>query len=460
MDVGPAASIMFLFLALIDIIYYGFSAAMEQLNVKEIEEKALEQNDRKSKRLVKLIHSPQNFIDSIQLIITLLNMIIGWIYMERFIDFTGKVLRSFLENALNFTIGVEILAMLASIVTFIIVLYILLLFCVTLPKKIALGNPGKWAYFFVDVIYVMNHLLLPFTSLISVTGKGIMRLFGLNPDNDEGDVTEEEIIHMVNEGHEQGLIEAGEAEMISNIFEFHDMEAQDIMTHRNNIIALEVNTTLKDTVNFVLDSKHSRYLVYEENVDCVKGILHLKDVFRIYRENENADCKIGDLKDLIREAEFIPLTKNIHDLFKEMQSAKMQMVIVVDEYGQTAGLVTMEDILEEIVGNIMDEYDVEEEYIEEKGQDEYLIEGKTPLEELEERFAISFNEEDFETLNGFMISKLDRIPNENEEFEVVVDGYLFKIQSVRNKMIHSVLVKKIKDTFDEENPEKLEEKLK
>lgn len=457
MDIGPTASIMFVILALIDIVYYGFSAAMEQLNVKEIEERAQEQNDRKSKRLLRLIHSPQNFIDSIQLIITLLNMLIGWIYMEKFIDFTGKLINGIFEKALNFTIGVEIVALLASVVTFIIVLYILLLFCVTLPKKIALGNPKKWAYLFVDVIYVMNHLLLPFTALISITGKGILRLFGMNPDNDEGDVTEEEIIHMVNEGHEQGLIEAGEAEMISNIFEFHDMEAQDIMTHRNNIIALEVNTTLADTVNFILDGKHSRYLIYEENIDCVKGILHLKDVFRYYREGVNTDCAIGDLKDLIREVEFIPLTKNIHDLFKEMQSEKLQMVIVVDEYGQTSGLVTMEDILEEIVGNIMDEYDVEEDYIEEKGQDEYLIEGKTPLEELEERFNISFQEEEFETLNGFMIAKMDKIPEENEQFEVLVDGYLFKIQSVKNKMIHSVLVTKVQTNSSDENSEKLEE---
>lgn len=457
MDVGPTASIMFVILALVDIIYYGFGAAMEQLNIKEIEEKAEEMNDRKSKRLLKMIHSPQNFIDSIQLIITLLNMVIGWIYMEKFINFTGILLKALIEKTLNYVIGVEILALLASIVTFVIVLYILLLFCVTLPKKIALGCPEKWAYFFVDVIYVMNHLMLPFTSLLSITGKGILRLFGMNPDNDEGDVTEEEIIHMVNEGHEQGLIEAGEAEMISNILEFHDLEAQDIMTHRNNIIALEAGTTLAETVDFVLDGKHSRYLVYEENVDRVRGILHLKDVFRFYREPSNGECAIGEMEELIREAEFIPLTKNIHDLFKEMQSGKLQMVIVVDEYGQTAGLVTMEDILEEIVGNIMDEYDVEEDYIEEKGQDEYLIEGKTPLEELEERFNISFDEDDFETLNGFMISKLDRIPNENEQFEVVVDGYLFQIQSVKNKMIHSVLVKKVQASSDSENTEKLEE---
>lgn len=442
MDGGPTASIILIVMVLINMIYNGFSAAMEQLNIKEIEEKALEQKDKKSARLLKLIHTPQNFIDSIQLVITLLNMLIGWIYMQQFVNLIERLLHFIVEKTLQFAIGVEIMAFIATILTLLIVLYIFLLIGVSLPKKIALGNPKGWAYLFVDVIYVFNQILLPFTALISLTTRGIVKIFGLNPDNDEGDVTEEEIIHMVNEGHEQGLIEASEAEMISNIFEYHDKEAQDIMTHRNQIIALDSNMSFGDVVNFVLDGKHSRYLVFEENIDNILGVIHLKDVLRYQRDNDISDVPVGSIKELLREPEFIPLTKNIHDLFQEMQSRKLQMVIVIDEYGQTAGLVAMEDILEEIVGNIMDEYDVEEEYIEEKGEDEYIIEGKTPLEELEERFHISFNEEEFETLNGFLISKMDKIPDENEEFEVMIDGYLFKIVSVHNKMIQSVLVTK------------------
>lgn len=442
MDDGPTASIILIVMVLINMIYNGFSAAIEQLNIKEIEEKALNQKDKKSVRLLKLIHTPQNFIDSIQLVITLLNMLIGWIYMEQFVNLIKRLLQFIVEKTFQFTIGVEILAILATILTLVIVLYIFLLIGVSLPKKIALGNPKGWAYLFVNVIYVLNQILLPFTGLISLTTRGIVRIFGLNPNNDEGDVTEEEIIHMVNEGHEQGLIEASEAEMISNIFEYHDKEAQDIMTHRNNIIAMESTMPFGEVVDFVLDGKHSRYLVYEENIDHILGVIHLKDVLRYQRDNEADEVPVGNITELLREPEFIPLTKNIHDLFQEMQSRKLQMVIVIDEYGQTAGLVAMEDILEEIVGNIMDEYDVEEEYIEEKGEDEYVIEGKTPLEELEERFQISFNEEDFETLNGFLISKMDKIPDENEQFEVMIDGYLFKILSVHNKMIQSVLVTK------------------
>lgn len=443
MDEGPTASILLVIMVLINMIYNGFSAAMEQLNIKEIEESIEKSKTRKSERLLKLIHAPQNFLDSIQLIITLLNMLIGWLYMQKFMELTSGMLSFILEQKLRFNVGVEILAILAGVLTFVIVLYIFLLFCVSLPKKIALGNPKKWAYLFVDVIYIINRMLLPFTALISVTTRGLSRLFGLNPDNDEGDVTEEEIIHMVNEGQEQGFIEASEAEMISNIFEYHDKEAQDIMTHRNHLIGLESTMSVADAVDFVLEGKHSRYPVYEENIDQIIGILHLKDVLRYHRAHKRSAKTLGETKELLRAAEFVPLTKNIHDLFQEMQSEKLQMVVVVDEYGQTAGLVAMEDILEEIVGNIMDEYDVEEEYIEEKGQNEYEIEGKTPLEELEERFHISFNEEEFETLNGFLIAKMDKIPDENETFEIEVDGYLFQIISVQNKMIQSVRVTKL-----------------
>jgi len=283
---------------------------------------------------------------------------------------------------------------------------------------------------------------------VAVSVNGILRLFGMRLDDSLSDVTEEEIISMVNEGHEQGVLLATEAEMITNIFEFGDKEAHDIMTHRNQIVAVEGSTPLKEAIEFMLDNSNSRFPVYEENLDHIIGILHLRDAMRMHalgEEGENKNLPVKEIEGLLREAVFIPETKNIDALFQMMQSTKTQMVIVVDEYGQTSGLLAMEDILEEIVGNILDEYDEDEEHIEATDNaDEYIIEGKTPLEELEERFAISFEEEEFETLNGFLISKLDKIPEEDEDFDIDVDGYNFKILSVENKMIQSVLVTKIK----------------
>lgn len=270
-------------------------------------------------------------------------------------------------------------------------------------------------------------------------------------EDDLADVTEEEIISMVNEGHEQGVLLATEAEMITNIFEFGDKEAHDIMTHRNHIVAVEGDMPLKEAMAFMLDANNSRFPVYDENIDHIIGILHLRDAMRFHASKEDSNLPVKEMEGLLREAVFIPETKNIDALFQMMQSSKTQMVIVVDEYGQTSGLIAMEDILEEIVGNILDEYDEDEEYIEATDNaDEYIIEGKTPLEELEERFHIFFKEEEFETLNGFMISKLDKIPEENEDFDIDVGDYNFKILSVENKMIQSVLVTKIKQPEPEE----------
>lgn len=455
MESEPAATIMLLLLVLIDVIYYGFVSALDQLNEKEIAERAEEQGDRKSKRLYQIMNFSAIYVNTFHLMVTMVHILIGWLYMDKWVGMVEKGLVHLVTDVLHWNIALPIVSVIAVILTFALVLYILLTFGVLLPRKLVLGKPKRWAYALVDFIYIISRILAPFTGLIYWTTKGVLTLFGLNGIKDEADVTEEEIINMVNEGHEQGLIQASEAEMISNIFEYHDKEAQDIMTNRTNIIALDSSMLLKDAIEFVLNNKQSRYPVYEENIDKIIGILHLKDVLRYHAREDKLESPISMFEDLLREPEYVPLTRNIDELFKDMQSKKLQMVIVVDEYGQTAGLVAMEDILEEIVGNIMDEYDEEMEYIEDKGNDEYEIEGMTPLEELEERFGISFENSEFETLNGFLISKLDRIPEEDEEFEVEVEGYLFQILSVSNKMIQRVLVTKL----PEEEPETEEENL-
>lgn len=460
-DSGPTASIIFLILVLIDMFFHGFGAAVEQLNPKEVEKSAQEEKDRRSERLLKILEDPTRYVNSMQLVITFNNVIMGGVYLGIWLRVVSDFLAGFTKRNLAGIISVPLKAItvFSAVVTMIFLLYILLTFGVLLPRKIARRLPEKWAYASINIVYVVMKLLTPFTGLMTVSANLVLRLFGARNVGDEADVTEEEIINMVNEGHEQGIIQASEAEMISNIFEFGDKEAHDIMTHRNNIVALDGSMPLKDALDFLAAGKNSRYPVYEENLDHIVGILYLKDAMRYHHTEDKLDCSIGQLTDLLREPVYIPQTRNIDELFRQMQSDKQQMVIVVDEYGQTAGLVAMEDILEEIVGNILDEYDEDEDFIEEKGNDEYVIEGKTPLEDLEERFHIAFNEEDFETLNGFLIARMDKIPDENEEFEISVDGYHFKVLSVKNKMIQSVLVTKLPEGEDTSQDETaLEEK--
>lgn len=451
-DGGSAASIiLFIVLLFIDMFFYGFGAAVCALNEKEVERKADEEKDKKSIKLKSIIGNPAEYVNTVQMITTLINVIIGATHF-------GILLRS-VKNGLHFlvekqmglkVVTVQVFVVSAAILSTLLILYITLTLGVLLPKKIAARVPEKWAYACINPVYFVTKALSPFTGLVTVTVRGILMLFGMGADAGEGDVTEEEIIHMVNEGHEQGIIQASEAEMISNIFELGDKEAQNIMTHRNNVVAIDADTLLKDAIAFMLDGNNSRYPVYEENIDHIVGILHLKDAMRFHGSGEKQDVPLRELEGLMREPYFVPQTKNIDELFREMQAEKLQMVIVVDEYGQTDGLVAMEDILEEIVGNIMDEYDVESEYIEEKGNDEYVIEGITPLEELEERFGISFEEEDFETLNGFLISRMDRIPEPDEQFDMDYSGFHFKVLTVENKMIQSVLVTKLAEP--EERP--------
>ena len=268
-----------------------------------------------------------------------------------------------------------------------------------------------------------------------------LRRFGIKLHGYE-DVTEEDIMTMVNEGHEQGVLEADETEMISNIFQLGDTTAEDIMTHRTGITALDGSMKLEAALDFMLDEGiNTRYPVYGEDMDDIIGILHLRDAAMLARKAEFREQEIRKVPGLLREAAFIPETKKIDSLFKEMQSEKIHMEIVVDEYGQTVGIVTMEDILEEIVGNIMDEYDVEENFITAEDSGSFLMNGMTPLEQAEEVLGVTFEKEDeelYDTINGFLISKLGRIPGEGENPVVSCLGYEFQILNVENKTIRLV----------------------
>ena len=432
MDDGglTAGIIFFIVVLLLDNIFYGFGAAVRALNKNERDEMAEERKDRKSIRLKRISDEPSRYINTVQLLASTLNMALG----AYFVHLWGT--------------GMFGLLMLAAL------MYIVLSFGVLMPKRLGEKYAKSWTNACITPVWYLTLLLRPFTGLISVTVDGLMFLFGVRNKDKDGDELEEEIINMLQEGHEQGLIEESEAQMISNIFSYGEKEAQDIMTHRNQMIAIDGDMTLDETTAFMLNGNNSRCPVYDENIDNIIGILHFKDVIRYQNANRDlGDRAIKNLNGLLREASYVPMTRNIDEIFQEMQKKKLQMVIVVDEYGQTGGLIAMEDILEEIVGNIMDEYDEDKKYIEEKGTDQYIIDGTTPLEELTERFGIPFEDESFETVNGFLISRLDRIPEPDENFDVDYEGYNFKILKVERKMITLVLVTKLAESKTDENGE-------
>jgi len=250
----------------------------------------------------------------------------------------------------------------------------------------------------------------------------------------------EEIMSIISEGHEQGLIEENEAMLIKNVFAYKDKIARDIMTHRKNIVGLDGELTLEEAVPFILEQVNSRFPVYVEDIDTVIGVIHLRDAMKCYFNEALRGQPIRSLDMYIRPVSFVPETKDIGKLFKKMQEEKNHMVIVLDEYGQTAGLVTMEDILEEIVGNILDEYDVEDELIVLQYDNTYLVRGITPLADLEEILGIEFEDEDHDTLNGFLIMLLEHIPSEDEDCVVEYKGLKFDVISVDNNVIQTVKI--------------------
>lgn len=281
------------------------------------------------------------------------------------------------------------------------------------------------------------------SSPFNTFGKGFKRIFGKGRWTAGEDLTEQEIMSMVNEGHENGVLQESEAEMINNIFTLDQKEAKDIMTHRKQIMALDGTCFLQEVLAEIRDMGYSRYPVYLDDVDNIIGIIHIKDILNQMLDQTNMEQQLTKINDLIRPASFIPETRNIDVLFKNMQSQKIHMVIVVDEYGQTSGLVTMEDILEEIVGNIFDEHDAEEEQIVEEADGSYVIDGMTDFDDVCELLEIHGEElEDFDTLSGFLISRINKIPVNGEHYQVSAYGYRFDVLLVEHRVIRTVRVTK------------------
>lgn len=300
----------------------------------------------------------------------------------------------------------------------------------------------SWCRRLLPAVKTIVTVCFPVTYVLTAAVYLLARLFGIDPHLLEDEVTEDEIISMVNEGHEQGVLDEHEAEMIQNIFELNDKEAQDVMTHRKNIVAINGCLNLSEAISFMVEESNSRFPVYEEDIDNIIGVLHFKDAMIFHNKNQYDNWLIKDIPELIRPVIFIPETRSLDRLFRSMQAQKLQVVIVVDEYGETAGLVTMEDILEEIVGNIQDEYDEDECFIIPSEDGSYRMDGMTPLEDVAETLGIHFEEEDYETLNGYLIYRMDRIPEEDEQSIIEEQGYSFQILEVENKTIKWVKVTK------------------
>lgn len=275
---------------------------------------------------------------------------------------------------------------------------------------------------------------------MAISGPSSLKaIFNKKTKDEQTEAMEEEILSIIEEGHEQGTIESDEAEFITNVFEFGDKEVKDVMSPRQKVIGIDDGCDMKETLDFMVENNYSRYPIFEEDLDNIIGILHIKDAVAAYLDNPTQM-----VRDAVSEPYFVHPTQKISKMFSEMQENKQHMAIVVDEYGQTEGIVTMEDIIEVIVGDIMDEHDEEENDILKLATGEgYSVKGSTQLEELEDLFGITFPEEDIDTVNGFMLYEYGRLPEENEKIHIEYQGFSFDSVECNDRMIEKVRIRKI-----------------
>ena len=413
-------------LILVMAIISGMKYALEYVNENSIRKKA-DGGDKKAIALLGYIGSDSKHQNTMTMLLFSLAVITGIYFISKFLPGFG------LDNE-------GLLYSLYIILSIALLIIIMTLFGLVLPKKLAIKYAEKLSFGFYGLIRLVCFVFSPFSWLLEITMNIVLRAFRINPNTMQLNEIEEEIISMVNEGHEQGVFDAGKAEMISNIIGLDDKEVEDIMTHKKRIIAVDAELSLEEALKFMLSENYSRYPLYEDNLDNIVGILHLKDVSSAYI---SPDSREKALYEIAREPFFVPDTQSVNLLFHEMQSKNIHMAIVIDEYGQTAGLVAMEDFLEEIVGNIQDEYDQEEKMIISVDNNAYVVKGSISLEELEDELNIMIDHNDFDTLNGLLISILDRIPADGEKATLEYAGYQFDILETMNKMIGQVRISKL-----------------
>lgn len=415
---------------LIYAISKGFNVAVMSLSESELENKA-EEGDKKAEKLLSYANKPSRFLNTVDMTSIASVLLIG-------LFIAGPISRRLIPE-LEAAMGLSHLpaAILGYGLLCLMVVTLVYLLGAMLPKRLAFKYAHGWAYVFLPLMGFLEVLCLPFVRISDIISLLFLRLFGITQKDLEENVTEEEIITLVSEGQEQGVIEDSEAEMITNILKFDDINVEEIMTHRKHIVGIDSQLSLAEAAQIMAHGSYSRYPVYEEDMDNIIGMLFLKDIMRCILAGD-MDVKI---RDIMRKPFFVPGTNRIDDVFEQMQSGKKHIAIVVDEYGQSCGIVTMEDILEEIVGNIFDEYDLEENNIQSIGN-YYLIRGMTELDEIAEKLGIEFDDE-FDILNGFLISRLEHIPMTGERAFVDHENYRFRIMAVKDNMISLVKVTKL-----------------
>ncbi len=429
--------IIMIVLILLSGIFAASDVALVAVSDSKISQDASKGNI-KALRIQKFTSSDKLYLSSLQMFITLIALVNGAIAVDTF----SSMVSTWFNQSLS------ILKPLVVVICALILLVFQVVFGQKIPRRLANKHSEKIAYATIGFVSIMTTILFPIAWILDVVSNFVGRLFGLVPNDSERKMTEEEIRTIVEASGKIGNIDEEESEMIQNIFDFSDTSVDEIMTHRTEISAINVRSTKAQVLDHIKDEKFTRYPVYEGDIDHIIGTLHVKDLLKYI---DNSDEKFS-LKTLIRPPYFIPDSKKTSELFKEMQKQKNHLVVVLDEYGGTAGIVTMEDLIEEIVGNIFDEYDEVDDEIKKIDDHTYEIQGLCNINDVEDQIQAGLPIEDYDTLGGFILGQLGRFPNDDEAIEFTFNGFTYKVLETEDKIISKVQV-----TLPQENEASSEE---
>jgi putative hemolysin len=402
--------------------------ALISLNENKIKYLADEGN-KKAKQIRKVLSEPSKFLATIQIGITLAGFLASAFAAE---SFAGPLVK--LIKRAQLPMGENVLKTAAVIIITIILSYFTLVLGELVPKRLAMKKAEPISFFVVLPLYFLSIGASPFVKLLTASTNFVVRLFGIDPHADEKQITEEEIRMLVDVGEERGAIDESEKEMINNIFEFDNKIVSEIMTHRTDIVGIPIAAGLKEIFAVINREKYTRYPVYEDDIDNIVGILNIKDLIQLLGENREA----FSMKKIMRQPYFVPASKKTDQLLRELQNRKTHMAVAIDEYGGTAGIVTIEDLIEEIVGNIFDEYDEVEKDFEKLDENTFLLNGAASLERVSDVLKVDLPVNDYDTLSGFLIGQLGRIPREEEKPVIEFEGLVFKVEEMAEKRIVKV----------------------
>lgn len=440
-----------LLLQLVLIMVNAYFAATEiaviSLNENILRRQA-EDGDKKAAKLLKIVETPTRFLSTIQIGITLAGFLGSAFAAD---NFAGRIRDwAVVKWQLDASAAAAVNTLAVVIITIILSFFTLVL-GELVPKRVAMQKAEQVARFTCGVVSGLAAVMRPLIWLLTVSTNGVLRLLHIDPNAEEDQVSEEEIRMMVDIGEEKGAIASGEKEMIENIFEFNNMTAEDVMIHRTDVVMLWARDSDEEIIRTIQETGLTRFPVYEEDADDIIGILNTRTYLLNAREKEPKP-----LRDLLKPAYFVPESVRTDVLFRDMQTKKIHMAIVVDEYGGTSGIITMEDLLEEIVGNIYDEFDPQDEQeIIPLGENLWRIAGSAELEEVAEALDVALPEdEEYDTLGGLVFAQLAVIPEDGSHPEVDACGLHIRVEELNDRRVEWATVSKLETApQDEEKAE-------